>query len=52
MRDYGHVGIACATTIAAFVSLLQYVVGLKNADIGNFRVRFWAKYAALLGFPY
>lgn len=30
MRYFGHVGIATATTIAAFVSLLQYVLGLKK----------------------
>ena len=30
MRFYGHVGIAVATTVAAFVSLLQYIIGLKR----------------------
>lgn len=30
MRPFGHVGIAAATTIAAFVSLFQYVYGLKK----------------------
>lgn len=30
MHPYGHVGIACATTLAAFVSLLQYIWGLKK----------------------
>ena len=29
MRYFGHVGIAVATTIAAFVSLAQYVFGLR-----------------------
>lgn len=30
MRPFGHVGIACATSIAAFVSLWQYYKGLKK----------------------
>ncbi len=30
MRPFGHVGIASATTIAAFISLYQYVHGLKK----------------------
>jgi len=30
MRPFGHVGIAIATTISAFVSLGQYVYGLKT----------------------
>lgn len=30
MHDFGHIGIAGATTIAAFVSLLQYIIGLKK----------------------
>ncbi|MBO6281639.1 MAG: murein biosynthesis integral membrane protein MurJ [Alphaproteobacteria bacterium] len=30
MQYFGHVGIAMATTIAAFVSLGQYVIGLKK----------------------
>ena len=30
MKTFGHVGIATATTIAAFVSLAQYVHGLKK----------------------
>ena len=30
MRSFGHVGIATATTIAAFVSLFQYIYGLKK----------------------
>lgn len=36
MRYYGHVGIACATTIAAFVSLLQYLIGLKRRGYWQF----------------
>lgn len=38
MRFYGHVGIAMATTIAAFVSLLQYIVGLKKRGYWKFTV--------------
>ncbi|MBR2300248.1 MAG: murein biosynthesis integral membrane protein MurJ [Alphaproteobacteria bacterium] len=30
MVPFGHVGIAVATTIAAFVSLVQYIYGLKK----------------------
>lgn len=37
MKFYGHVGIATATTIAAFVSLLQYVVGLKKRQYWSFK---------------
>ena len=36
MHAYGHIGIACATTIAAFVSLLQYVIGLKKRGYWQF----------------
>lgn len=36
MRFYGHVGIAMATTIAAFVSLLQYIIGLQKRDYWKF----------------
>lgn len=32
MKPLGHVGIACATTIAAFVSLAQYLHGLRKRD--------------------
>ncbi len=40
MRPFGHVGIATATTIAAFVSLFQYFYGLKKRG-------FWRISAAL-----
>ncbi|MBP5352563.1 MAG: murein biosynthesis integral membrane protein MurJ [Alphaproteobacteria bacterium] len=36
MHYLGHVGIACATTIAAFVSLLQYICGLKKRGFWQF----------------
>jgi putative peptidoglycan lipid II flippase len=36
MRPFGHVGIAVATTIAAFVSLGQYVVGLQKREYWRF----------------
>ena len=32
MKPFGHVGIATATTIAAFVSLWQYLHGLKKRE--------------------
>jgi putative peptidoglycan lipid II flippase len=37
MRFFGHIGIAMATTIAAFVSLGQYIVGLKNRGYWQFK---------------
>ena len=37
MRFFGHVGIAMATTIAAFVSLGQYIVGLKKRGYWQFK---------------
>lgn len=36
MRYYGHTGIAIATTIAAFVSLTQYIIGLKKRNYWHF----------------
>lgn len=36
MKPFGHVGIASATTIAAFVSLWQYLRGLKKRDFWQF----------------
>lgn len=36
MQWFGHVGIAMATTIAAFVSLGQYIHGLKKRDYWRF----------------
>ena len=39
----GHIGIACATTIAAFVSLLQYVIGLKKRGYWQFSRRLIGK---------
>lgn len=38
MKPFGHVGIACATTIAAFVSLYQYVHGLKKRGHWEFSI--------------
>jgi len=32
MKPFGHVGIAMATTVAAFVSLYQYIHGLKKRN--------------------
>ena len=36
MKPFGHVGIASATTIAAFVSLYQYIHGLKKRGFWEF----------------
>ena len=36
MQFFGHIGIALATTIAAFVSLGQYIHGLKKRDYWQF----------------
>ena len=36
MQHYGHTGIAIATTIAAFVSLSQYIFGLKKRNYWSF----------------
>lgn len=49
MRDYGHVGIACATTIAAFVSLLQYVIGLQKRGYWQFSRPLLGKICCIIG---
>lgn len=36
MQFFGHIGIAIATTIAAFVSLGQYIIGLQNRNYWHF----------------
>ena len=36
MKPFGHVGIAIATTIAAFVSLFQYIYGLQKRGFWSF----------------
>lgn len=36
MLPFGHVGIASATTIAAFVSLFQYIYGLQKRGFWHF----------------
>lgn len=36
MQFFGHVGVACATTLAAFVSFAQYVHGLKKRGYWEF----------------
>ncbi len=36
MHKFGHVGIATATTISAFISLTQYVIGLKKRKYWEF----------------
>jgi putative peptidoglycan lipid II flippase len=37
MKPLGHVGIAVATSIAAFVSLYQYIHGLKKRNFWTLR---------------
>lgn len=39
MKPFGHVGVAFATTLAAFVSLYQYVRGLKKRGFWQFTPR-------------
>lgn len=36
MKPFGHVGIATATTLAAFISFYQYVHGLKKRGFWRF----------------
>ena len=48
MRVYGHVGIAIATTIAAFVSLLQYILGLKKRGYWCFQKSLLIKMAKIV----
>ncbi len=36
MKPFGHIGIATATSISAFVSLYQYIHGLKKRDYWSF----------------
>jgi len=43
MIPLGHIGIALSTTIAAFVSLFQYVYGLKKRDYWHCSKRLVAK---------
>ena len=49
MRFYGHVGIAVATTVAAFVSLLQYIIGLKRRKYWNFEKPLIIKMLKIIG---
>lgn len=45
MKPFGHVGIAVATSVAAFVSLYQYLHGLKKRDYwvisGEIKKKMW-----------
>ncbi len=36
MRYFGHIGVACATTLCAFVSFAQYVRGLHKRNYWHF----------------
>ncbi len=48
MKPFGHVGIATATTIAAFVSLGQYLLGLKKRCFWNCPVLLTKKIAKIV----
>ena len=48
MRPFGHVGIAMATTISAFVSLAQYVYGLKKRQFWSFSTLLMIKIGKIL----
>lgn len=45
MKPFGHIGIAAATSIAAFVSLYQYIHGLKKRGYWSFSVELKKKLA-------
>ena len=47
MRFFGHVGIALATTIAAFVSLGQYLHGLKKRGYWQISAKLLQKMAKI-----
>ena len=47
MQKFGHVGIATATTIAAFVSLGQYLHGLKKRGYWKFSTTLKWKFAKI-----
>ena len=36
MQFFGHIGVACATTLCAFVSFAQYIRGLKKRNYWHF----------------
>ncbi len=48
MHFYGHVGIAMATTVAAFVSLTQYIIGLQRREYWRFTPPLIKKMLAIL----
>lgn len=48
MKPFGHVGIAVATTISSFVSLFQYVYGLKKREFWSFSKILKIKIAKIL----
>lgn len=43
MKPFGHVGIACATTLASFVSFWQYYRGLRKRGYWEFPPELWHK---------
>lgn len=49
MKPFGHVGIAAATTLAAFVSFYQYVHGLKKRKYWCFSADLCSRIAKIIG---
>ncbi len=48
MKPFGHIGIAIATTISAFISLAQYIYGLQKRNFWNFSKLLLIKTAKIL----
>ena len=48
MKPFGHVGIAVATTISSFVSLFQYIYGLKKRQFWSLSKALKIKIAKIL----
>ncbi|MBQ9270873.1 MAG: murein biosynthesis integral membrane protein MurJ [Alphaproteobacteria bacterium] len=48
MQYFGHIGIAMATTIAAFVSLGQYICGLKRRGYWQFKKQLLVKMSKII----
>lgn len=49
MQKFGHLGIACATSIAAYVSLYQYLHGLKKRGFWKMSLSLKFKLFKILG---
>ncbi len=48
MKPFGHVGIAAATTLTAFVSCFQYLYGLKKRDYWQLSKQLKSKLARII----